>query len=442
MKIKINKKIIISMLLILLILLIVLFQIIFNNQKIKNMAKRIFGEEPIKEISFEIYSNENNTIKFVVTATDTENGIKELDLPDGDKLVSDVAKEKIGLDYIIESNGEYTFTSTSTTGEKITNTIVVNDEFRNNLIEIEKIQEVSTEQDYKIIKKYDGQSEFTYYYTIGENNTEWTEVSDKEIVNLDMYKINEYNWQNEDKTITLKLKKVNQYGDIVEVKKVIADMQKTENLYNEEEQIIEGESIIACVRDNEIKSGNYTLKVNGEEYPAEIYNYDENINYLIDKNLGTSEEDSRMLIMKYNGNLNIAEDTLITAQTRKKGMFIYVAGDLTNSGEISMTARGAKAEGQDVYLWKYESGKYEYVSAVGAAGGQNVSASPGSGKSISKLGNPGTIGEYRKTRWRWFGFCISKHGKLVAMVCLCNIWIRRERHFIFRWNWWGKCISV
>lgn len=37
-----------------------------------------------------------------------------------------------------------------------------------------------------------------------------------------------------------------------------------------------------------------------------------------------------------------------------------------------MTARGAYAEGQNVYLWKNIDGNYEYVPKIGAIGGQNI----------------------------------------------------------------------
>ena len=46
-------------------------------------------------------------------------------------------------------------------------------------------------------------------------------------------------------------------------------------------------------------------------------------------------------------------------------MLIYCTGKLTNNGTISMTARGAKAEGQDVFLWKNTNGTFEYVPADG-----------------------------------------------------------------------------
>ncbi|MCI8640345.1 MAG: fibronectin type III domain-containing protein, partial [Clostridia bacterium] len=154
---------------------------------------------------------------------------------------------------------------------------------------------------------------------------------------------------------------------------------------------------IACIRENELESGNYRLKVNGEEYPAEIYNYEENINYITDKNLGTTEADSRMLIMKYKGNVTVNEERIVTAETRKKGMFICVEGQLTNSGEISMAGRGANAEGQDVYLWRHENGVYEYVPAEGENGGIGVYANRSGAASVHVIGNNGNNGNFRET---------------------------------------------
>lgn len=53
-------------------------------------------------------------------------------------------------------------------------------------------------------------------------------------------------------------------------------------------------------------------------------------------------------------------------------MIIYVSGTLTNNGTISMTARGAIAEGQNVYLWNNSDDTYEYIPAIGGAGGLAV----------------------------------------------------------------------
>lgn len=409
-----KKKIILLLCISTLILLTITIYI--NKEKIIKTTKALLGLET-KEITYEIYSNQNGKIKLTLTATDTENGIAELELPDGDKLISSSSRNKIATDYTIENDGTYTFTSKSTSGETMTETIEVNEEFRNNLIGIEKVQEISTEQDYKIIKKFDGENSYKYYYAIGKDNDNWIELPDYQIVNLDKYKVKENNWTDAEGNVILKLKKVSESGrNEVEVHKTLSGISIPDNLYNEEEQILEGDSIISCIRDNTIKSGNYRLKVNGEEYPAEIYNYDEDVNYITDKNLGTSEEDSRMLIVKYNGNLNIDTDRLITAQTRKKGMFIYVAGELTNSGNISMTARGAKAKGQDVYLLKHDNGIYEYVPAIGAEGGPsaNVHVLNYAGNSAyeSQNGNNGENGNERATAGGGSGFASANliHG--------------------------------
>ena len=74
---------------------------------------------------------------------------------------------------------------------------------------------------------------------------------------------------------------------------------------------------------------------------------------------------------------------------------LYIAhGTLTNNGTISMTARGAKAVGQNVYLFKKQDDSFEFVPAVGGVGG----AIPGKDTN----GNPGGAGVNRQTGGRGF----------------------------------------
>jgi hypothetical protein len=62
-------------------------------------------------------------------------------------------------------------------------------------------------------------------------------------------------------------------------------------------------------------------------------------------------------------------------------MFLYVAGTLTNNGTITMTARGACAVGQNIYLRKNNSNQaYETVPAVGANQMYNATSYNGSNK--------------------------------------------------------------
>lgn len=383
---------------ILIILLITLITIILTIKPIRENVKTIFQkEEKIQRIEYEIYSNENNMLRYLITVTDTENGIQEIIYPNGDKMICN-GKTKVGVDYVIQENGTYQFIAKTTTGEEIREEIVVDDDYRaNRVIPVERLYEISTERNYRVDYNYKN-IEFDCWYTIGENNQNWINAENGIIINVDGYDAYHKDLVNEYGTVTLKLKKVDKFGNTVEIK-YTEDYNIREDFYHMEDQILEGESIIACIRDNkEIKSVNYILRVNGEEYPAEIYNYDEDVNYITNKNLGTIENDQRMVIMKYNKNLNVREnDNIITTQARKKGMFIYVEEELINSGEISMSGKGANAVGQDVYLLKNENGTYEYVPARGGDGGASVSARiKGVGtKSVSS--NAGKNGQSRQT---------------------------------------------
>ena len=77
-----------------------------------------------------------------------------------------------------------------------------------------------------------------------------------------------------------------------------------------------------------------------------------------------------MKMLKIDGDLTVNSGITLTACKSDngyggpKGMLIYCTGTLTNNGTISMTARGAKAGGQNVYLWQNKNGEYEYIPAI------------------------------------------------------------------------------
>ena len=143
---------------------------------------------------------------------------------------------------------------------------------------------------------------------------------------------------------------------------------------------------------------NENLEINGELYPIHVYNYQGNQEWTTsnvpnngvfgsDSDIGTSNTDaSRMVIVKVNGDLSIGSGVTVgpyyTNYGGPKGFMLYVTGTLTNNGTID-NSHGAKATGQNVYLWKNVDESYEYVPATGAAGGKGVKN--GSGLS----GNPG-----------------------------------------------------
>lgn len=153
-----------------------------------------------------------------------------------------------------------------------------------------------------------------------------------------------------------------------------------------------------------IENGYYKILINGQEYDTHAYVENGDVVITADTEYGNAndvatetEYAKHTVIVKVNGDLTINEGVTLTAYGTSyggpKGMLVYVAGTITNNGTISMTARGAKAEGQDVYMWKNLDGTYEYVPEIGAAGGARQSGYEVSGVD----GNNGQDGENRQT---------------------------------------------
>jgi len=108
-------------------------------------------------------------------------------------------------------------------------------------------------------------------------------------------------------------------------------------------------------------------------------------------------------IIKNFSSLFISESLLVSPNNRCKGMLIFVDGDCTISGSLSMTAKGANIAGQDAsfnpinppnlgYYWNdvvFPSSSYRsFVFATGSAGASNSSSSIGSnGRSLQLLGS-------------------------------------------------------
>lgn len=111
----------------------------------------------------------------------------------------------------------------------------------------------------------------------------------------------------------------------------------------------------------------YHCTTNDIEIEFQIINYNNDIILNTATTFGNTTADSQMLILKFHENLTINSGIILIPQVRKKGMVIYVAGTLINNGKISMTARGASAVGQDVYLYNDE-----YVPAIGGNGGKGI----------------------------------------------------------------------
>lgn len=120
-----------------------------------------------------------------------------------------------------------------------------------------------------------------------------------------------------------------------------------------------------------------TTQIKGATLNNKIYEFGNK-----DTDVATESENAKnTVVLKVDGNLTINEGVILTACKSDdgyggpKGMIITCNGTITNEGTISMTARGAKAEGENIYLWQNEDKKYEYVPALGGKGSKGVSSS-------------------------------------------------------------------
>lgn len=183
------------------------------------------------------------------------------------------------------------------------------------------------------------------------------------------------------------------------------EFKENQTIYStaELESLIVSDGLVSAAQNAVNKSKYYRIAVANEEYAVHSYAYDESqtiekTTYFGDANdIGTaSSYAKRMVIVKVNGDLTINSGVTLSAYGSAyggpKGMLLCVTGTLTNNGTISMSARGAYAVGQNVYLWRNEdttSSEYEYVPALGGTGG--------AGKRNRQSGASGASGTNRKT---------------------------------------------
>ena len=395
-----NKKKIISITLI--IMVIIGFILLNNNfkiiEKITNGRLQNADEETEEQplISYQVYDNSDESkIKTLVNVNDNS-GIEYVEYPDGRKLETN-NKTQVSIDYEMTKDENYSFKIKTANNESIQEqTVCVNDEFINkNGVSILKTNQ---ENGYEVLEienkiNIDG---FKTYYQIGKNGN-WVEGQGK--IGLTDYDLTTNKLINEDNTVTISAKIENQTNKntVTVSKKYDVNTNSTTNAY-------EAESILDALKNNEINTGLYSLTVDDETYSLRVYSFDGDLNIKADTTLGTEEDVAtaseyakNMIVLKVNGDLTIDEGTTLTAYTSKngyggpKGMTIYCTGTINNNGTVSMTARGAKAVGQNVYLWKNTDGSYEYVPEDGSEG-NGVDRATGKGAKGSGGGGEGAIG--------------------------------------------------
>lgn len=248
------------------------------------------------------------------------------------------------------------------------------------------------------------------YYKIGENG-DLVEGKGK-ISTLDYDLTQNGKVNEEDNTVTIYAKIVNEIDKDNKLEDVVTISQKYEVNTDSTQSSLEADSLIDAVEKYNFDDGEYSVKVAEETYNLKVQTFNQNLEIDANTEIGSendvateNENAKSMVVLKVNGDLTINEEAKLTAYASKngyggpKGMMIYCTGTLTNNGTISMTARGAKAEGQNVYLWKNSDNSYEFVPAVGAEWGVKSQVVGNSifGGRYSKIVNSGKNAISRQT---------------------------------------------
>ncbi len=368
-----KKKLIIILLL---IIIVAIFFIMGKNGFIENVTRIIRGEEDRQEeigelFSYIVYDNKDEENTKVLITVNSESGIEYIQCPNGNKIDGQ-GKKKLGIDYGVNKEQEYKFIIKEINNEEqekklyIDNNIIENTAVKLNIEDIEGYTTFNCEN----IINFDGYNEC--YYKIGEKNDEWKKGTQDYMFDYDII---QKGLDNDDDTVTISAKIVNDTNgnEVIISKKIdIVEVQ--------EDKEIQAESLIKAISGENVKTGKYKITVNSETYNAKVYNIVGNTDIIMDTSIGVEEDvgtadgyAQNMIILKVNGNLTVQEGKTLLPYGNKyggpKGMFVYCTETLTNNGTISMTGRGAKAKGQDVYLWKNGNGNYEFVPATGITGG-------------------------------------------------------------------------
>ena len=412
---------------IVLVLIGILLFAVIKKEEISKYIQNINKEET-HIFSYVVYDNKDKEKIKCLLDFNSKNGIEYIQKPNGDILYCN-GKNHISMDYYAKENSNDTFKIKEVGKDLISQELNINNETtQDTTIQINEITNIFGYKAFEINKKINIDKYDKVSYKIGENG-EWVEGTKGSASDYDML---QNGLLNADKTVSIYAKIENtDFNQEVVVSKTLDNIDT-----NNENNNIESTSLIEAVKENEFNNGKYTIIANNETYNTKVYNINGNLELKIDTQLGVEEDVGKsdtyaqnMVILKVNGDLTIGENAKLTAYSSKdgyggpKGMLIYCTGTITNYGKISMTARGAYAEGQNVYLLKNEDGSYEYVPADGANGGV------GAGYSGTEYGSKGDDGYLRRTGG----------GRRRQQKWRCKLgwkWICRN---VIQWrNWWWR----
>ena len=400
-----NRKVIIGVVTaVMLITAITLLLLRKDNKSWKLLNTDNTEKEQGIQISYKVNSADASKAKVVIQISDSENGIKQIDCPNGNQLKAATHKEQIALDMEVNIGEEYKFLVTTEKDEKVEKSIMVDNYYTS--YEICNITPYG--YDVYVYGVSDLVNDIKYPTWTAENGQDdirW--LTAKRVGDRTYYgRVNTDLHNNEPGEYITHIYIYNKFGSTIATLGGEANViQKNTNITN-----VTADSLIAGVRDNDIPTGYCDMTVNGKMYNLEVINIDDFYRYDKEKSqyemrdfIAGTYNVSRTAVIKSKENLQI--DGSVTTSvgnidgydslTKVKGLFICANGTLTNNGTINMTARGTyNTQGEDIYLWKNSDESYEIVPATGATGGSTVIAAA-KGKGTS--GNNGTNGTSRQT---------------------------------------------
>lgn len=196
-----------------------------NYKKINRIYLNKKAEQSNSGITFQIYSNENDILKILVTAKDEQNGIKKLIYLNEDGKQNEIdcyGKTQVAIDYEIKQNGEYEFTTVNNKDEENKEKLIVDDNYRNNLIPISVTTEKNLDINGNVTINFPENNKATKMYKIGENGT-WTEYQGEFTINS--YDIIEKNLQNGNtRKVDIYAKMQDEAKNVVQIKKEIENI--------------------------------------------------------------------------------------------------------------------------------------------------------------------------------------------------------------------------
>lgn len=351
---------------IILLLGILLFMVLISKDKIVKIISSNIEWKPksdientVKEIQTEInyeVKEVNGELLSILIQIEDKRGIETIQTED--IILNCNGREKISLDRTINENGIYQFKykisgleeELCTIVRPVPNIVITNqDTFGDKTTKTIEIEHIDNEK-------------LKTCYSL-DNGKTWQEY--KEPLEVGIY---------ENRQIIAKY--YAKEGCTIQSDKMQYILVPTESLLYATKNVIE-------------ESGYYRIAVLEEEYYTHVYVQNgenilsNNIEYGDENDIATQNTNAKnMVIVKVNGDLKVEPNVTLTAYGNSyggpKGMLLYVTGKLTNNGTISMTKRGAKAEGENIYLWKNKitginnngtGGEYEYVPSIGSTGG-------------------------------------------------------------------------